>query len=253
MDQCCSDSNLKEEEVAPMQRKDFIQSSVPCGLALILVLALSGCTGRLPSLGVASIPSYPIAADENKIKALRLKYSQANFDAELRTCSDDACRVHARNLILEELLLIVDHEYRKYEGNLIAGRAKWKFGLGTTTQALSLAATASTVETSKTIFSGISALVGSTDTELDKNFYLEQTSYALAYQMQAQRLTISTQMLVNMHDNTKTYADYSLERGLGDIEAYYRAGTIAAAVQNVYEGALDKISKAEARRSANRL
>ena len=74
MDQRCSDSNLKEEEVAPMQRKDFIQSSVPCGLALILVVALSGCTGRLPSLGVASIPSYPIAADENKIKALRLKY-----------------------------------------------------------------------------------------------------------------------------------------------------------------------------------
>ena len=253
MDQRCSESNLKEEEVAPMQRKDFIQSSVPCGLALILIVALSGFTGRLPSLGVASIPSYPIAGDENKIKALRLKYSQANFDAELRTCSDDACRVHARNLILEELMLIVDHEYRKYEGNLIAGRAKWKFGLGTTTQALSLAATASTVETSKTTISGFSALVGSTDTELDKNFYLEQTSYALAYQMQAQRLTISTQMLINMHDNTKTYADYSLEKGLGDIEAYYRAGTIAAAVQNVYEGASHKISKAEARRSANSL
>ena len=109
-------------------------------------------------------------------------------------------------------MLIVDHEYQKYEGNLIAGRAKWKFGFGATTQALSLASTASTVETSKTIFSGISTLVGSTATELDKNFYLEQTSYALAYQMQAQRLTISTQMLVDMHDKTKAYADYSLEK-----------------------------------------
>ncbi len=145
-------------------------------------------------------------------------------------------------------MLIVDHEYQKYEGNLIAGRAKWKFGFGATTQALSLASTASTVETSKTIFSGISTLVGSTATELDKNFYLEQTSYVLAYQMQAQRLTISTQMLVNMHDKTKAYADYSLERGLADIEAYYRAGTVATAVQNVYQGASEKISAAETTR-----
>lgn len=165
--------------------------------------------------------------------------------AELRACVDDPCRKQARNLILEELMLIVDHGYHRYEGNLIAGRAKWKFGLGTATQALSLAATASTVETSKTIFSGISTLVGSTDTELDKNFYLEQTSYALAYQMQAQRLTISTQMRIDMRNKTNAYADYSLERGLADIEAYYRAGTVAAAVQNVYQGASEKINKAK--------
>ena len=66
--------------------------------------------------------------------------------------------------------------------------------------------------------------------------------------MQAQRLTISTQMLVNMHDKTKAYADYSLERGLADIEAYYRAGTVATAVQNVYQGASEKISAAETTR-----
>lgn len=208
-----------------------------------MVAVFSGC-GGLPGPGVASIPAYPIAGDKNKVKALRRKYSQADFDAELRQCGDDLCLKQARNLILEELMLIVDHGYQRYEGNLIAGRAKWKFGLGTATQALRLAATASTVETSKTILSGISTLVGPTDTELDKNFYMEQTSYALAYQMQAQRLTMSTQMRINMHDESKAYADYSLERGLADIEGYYRAGTVAAAVQNVYQGASEKISEA---------
>ena len=231
-----------------MKSNRSTKSPVNFGLALCLIMILSGC-GWLPSPGVASIPSYPIAGDDNKIQDLRLKYSQAHFDSALRACGDDPCRIQARNLILEELMLIVDHGYRSYEGNLIAGRAKWKFGFGTTTQALSLAATASTVETSKTIFSGISTLVGSTDTELDKNFYMEQTSYALAHQMQAQRLTVSTQMLLNMHDKAKAYADYSLERGLADIEAYYRAGTIAAAVQNVYQSASEKISKAEAKRN----
>lgn len=182
-----------------MKVKRFVIAPVIYGLTLFWIAVSSGC-GWLPSPGVASIPPYPIAGDEDKIKALRAKYSQAEFDSELRACADDSCRIRARNLILEELMLIVDHGYRIYEGNLIAGRAKWKFGFGATTQALSLASTASTVETSKTIFSGISTLVGSTDTELDKNFYMEQTSYALAHQMQAQRLTLSTHMLVQMHD-----------------------------------------------------
>jgi hypothetical protein len=239
---------MEDEEEASMKIKRFVIAPVIYGLTLFWIAVSSGC-GWLPSPGVASIPPYPIAGDEDKIKALRAKYSQAEFDSELRACADDSCRIRARNLILEELMLIVDHGYRIYEGNLIAGRAKWKFGFDATTQALSLASTASTVETSKTIFSGISTLVGSTDTELDKNFYMEQTSYALAHQMQAQRLTLSTHMLVQMHDKTKAYADYSLERGLADIEAYYRAGTIAAAVQNVYQGATEKISAAETTRN----
>ena len=239
---------MGDEEEASMTIKRFVIAPVIYGLTLFWIAVSSGC-GWLPSPGVASIPPYLIAGDEDKIKALRAKYSQAEFDSELRACADDSCRIRARNLILEELMLIVDHGYRNYEGNLIAGRAKWKFGFGATTQALSLASSASTVETSKTIFSGIITLVGSTDTELDKNFYMEQTSYALAHQMQAQRLTLSTHMLVQMHDKTKAYADYSLERGLADIEAYYRAGTIAAAVQNVYQGASEKISAAETTRN----
>jgi hypothetical protein len=246
---CFTESQrMGDEEEASMKVKRFVIAPVIYGLTLFWIAVSSGC-GWLPSPGVASIPPYPIAGDEDKIKALRAKYSQAEFDSELRACADDSCRIRARNLILEELMLIVDHGYRIYEGNLIAGRAKWKFGFGATTQALSLASTASTVETSKTIFSGISTLVGSTDTELDKNFYMEQTSYALAHQMQAQRLTLSTHMLVQMHDKTKAYADYSLERELADIEAYYRAGTIAAAVQNVYQGASEKISAAETTRN----
>lgn len=250
---CFTESQrMGDEEEASMKVKRFVIAPVIYGLTLFWIAVSSGC-GWLPSPGVASIPPYPIAGDEDKIKALRAKYSQAEFDSELRACADDSCRIRARNLILEELMLIVDHGYRIYEGNLIAGRAKWKFGFGATTQALSLASTASTVETSKTIFSGISTLVGSTDTELDKNFYMEQTSYALAHQMQAQRLTLSTHILVQMHDKTKAYADYSLERELADIEAYYRAGTIAAAVQNVYQGASEKISAAETTRNEKEL
>ena len=231
-----------------MKIKCFVIALVIYGLTVFWIAVSSGC-GWLPSPGVASIPPYPIAGDEDKIKALRAKYSQAEYDSAVRACADDSCRIRARNLILEELMLIVDHGYRIYEGNLIACRAKWKFGFDATTQALSLASTASPVEISKTIVSGISKLVGSTDTELDKNFYMEQTSYALAHQMQTQRLTLSTHMHVQMHDKTKAHADYSLERGLADIEAYYRAGTIAAADQNVYQGASEKISAAETTRN----
>ena len=227
---------------------------------------MGGCL-KIPAPGVASIPAFPISGDKSKIEKLRNKYKGieesegskrvkrvkrgqkgqkgqkgSEFDSVLRECKDDPCQRRERNLILEELMLVVDYAYREYEGNLIAGRAKWKFGLGTATQALSLASTASTVEASKTILSGISTLIGSTDTELDKNFYLDQTSYALAHQMNAQRLTVSTRMRKSMR---KEYIKYSLERGLIDIEEYYRAGTIATAVQNVYQGASELITKAK--------
>ena len=246
-----------------MRGKDCTKSIASALLALSLVTGLGGC--RIPAPGVASIPAFPISGDKSKIETLRNKYKGigkseeserskgsktskgSEFDSALRECKDDPCERRERNLILEELMLVVDYAYREYEGNLIAGRAKWKFGLGTATQALSLASTASTVEASKTILSGISTLIGSTDTELDKNFYLDQTSYALAHQMNAQRLTVSTRMRQNMR---KEYIKYSLERGLIDIEEYYRAGTIATAVQKVYQGASEKISEAKIKRSA---
>ena len=110
-----------------MKIKRFVIAPVIYGQTLFWIAVSSGC-GWLPSPGVASIPAYPIAGDEDKIKTLREKYSQATFDSELRACANNSCRIRARNLILEELMLIVDHEYQKYEGNLIAGRAKWKFG-----------------------------------------------------------------------------------------------------------------------------
>ena len=217
----------------------------------VLAMGLTGCKvpniRLIPSLGVSSIPVYPFGQAPKVLETLKEKYSSTSFRDELDQCTDDECRKKARNLILEELMLLIDHAHHNYEGSLIAGRAKAKFGFGTATQALSLAATTSTVETTKTIFSGISTLVAATETEVDKNFYLEQTSYALAYQMQAQRLTVSTEILSKMRRN-QDYSEYSLERALIDIEAYYRAGTIATAVLNVYQGASEKIKTAQTKR-----
>ncbi len=216
---------------------------------------LAGCTGW--GAGVASIPTRPIGQDATKLEALRTKYSNNNFDETLRACDilgDQQkikdCQVRERNLILEELMLLVDYSYHRYEGNLIAGRAKWTFSLGAASQALNWASTTSTVEGTKTLYSAISGLVSSTATEFDKNFYLEQTSYALAYQMSAARFTKATELLVGM---TKPYAEYSLEKGLGDIEAYYRAGTIATAVQSVYQGASEQINSAKTERETKGL
>ncbi len=178
---------------------------------------LASCTGW--GAGVASIPTRPIGQDATKLEALRTKYSNTNFDETLRACDilgDQQkikdCQVRERNLILEELMLLVDYSYHRYEGNLIAGRAKWTFSLGAASQALNWASTTSTVKGTKTLYSAISGLVSSTATEFDKNFYLEQTSYALAYQMSAARFTKATELLVGM---TKPYAEYSLEKGLG--------------------------------------
>jgi hypothetical protein len=145
---------------------------------------------------------------------------------------------------LNELVLLTDYYYQTYEGNMIAGKARSDFGFGMASTALSLASAVSTVEDSKTIISTIASLASSTRTEIDKNFYHEQTTQALIVKMRALR-TVKKLALIN--GSFLSYEQYPLERGLGDFFEYYRAGTMANAVQSIYEDAAEQNGNAQKR------
>src|SRR5690606_16153604 len=118
--------------------------------------------------------------------------------------------------------------------SMIAGKAKSNFGFGMASTTLSLASAVSTVETTKTIISSIASLTSSTRTEIDKNFYHEQTTQALIVKMRALRTKRKLPLINGM---ALPYEKYSLEQGLSDFLQYYRAGTMANAVQSIYEDA----------------
>jgi hypothetical protein len=195
-------------------------------------------------VGVVKIPVYALSPDSTKITALKSKYGKTEFDQDLKACKNDVCRKTARNLILNELVLLTDYYYQTYEGNMIAGKARSDFGFGMASTALSLASAVSTVEDSKTIISTIASLASSTRTEIDKNFYHEQTTQALIVKMRALR-TVKKLALIN--GSFLSYEQYPLERGLGDFFEYYRAGTMANAVQSIYEYAAEQNGNAHKR------
>lgn len=199
------------------------------------ILLLTGC------FGVVKVPIYPLGKNPQIIKSIRDKYTGENpsFDSLLISCklkenpgevSD--CLKLERNKIISELLLIVDYDYQNYEGSLIAGRAVSNLGFGLATTTLSLASAVSTVESSKTIISSLASLVSSTRTEVDKNLYFEQTAQALVLKMRALKKETRLPIVQGFEFE---YVDYNVEQAISDILNYYRAGTLANAVQGLYE------------------
>ncbi|AZZ92522.1 hypothetical protein EUZ85_18060 [Hahella sp. KA22] len=212
------------------------------GLSVLLVsavLLLGGC------FGVVVIPQNPLMSDSKKIEELNSKYSKTSFDGSVKECivkKDKDCMKKERDIIINELILLVDYNYQSYEGSLIAGKAKSNFGFGMASTILSLGSAVSTVTDTKTIISSIASLTSSTRTEIDKNFYYEQTAQALIVKMKALRATKKLSLIKGM---AIPYIDYTMEQGLVDILEYYRAGTLANAVQSIYEDAAHQNRSAE--------
>ena len=224
------------------------------------MVLLTGCT--LPGSGVAIIPTQVITNDG--ITLISEKYQNAvctkvepgcskknvpragSWLAHIDTCQvsgkDDAqCKI-LRNTIINELILISDHNYHKYEGGMLAGRAKNNFYTGALRTSLETAGALITVASSTKILSGLAALTGTLQESADKEFFFDNTIDALIIQMRADR----TFSLVPLYDGRKkSYDDYSLEVAIGDITNYYRAGTLASAIVSISKSASESQKKAE--------
>lgn len=148
-------------------------------------------------------------------------YVTANNAAELAKCRN------FRDLVISDLMFIINHNYSAYEGNLLAGRAKADFYAGATRSAFETGATLIDATGVKTVLSALATFTGSTQTLANEAFYYEQTGPALINAMRADRKTAHVLILAGMKSE---YKDYPLTAAMADLDAYFRAGTIASAV-----------------------
>lgn len=219
----------------------------------IVGLLLAGCS-VLPGSGVAVIPAQVITDDG--IEAMSAKYENAvctevetgctakgvprddSWLAHINTCQNPgrdltACRV-LRDAIINELILIADHNYHAYEGGMISGRAKNSFYTGALRTSLETAGALITVADTTRIFAGLSALTGTLHDSADKEFFFDNTIDALIIQMRADR---ANALLPLLSGRKQTYDKYSIESAIGDITNYYRAGTLASAIVSISKSA----------------
>jgi hypothetical protein len=222
--------------------------------ALAFCLIVSGCYS--PAGGVAKIPSQTIT--DPSINKIAEKYQKAvcnkvdlkegcsakdvirdgSWLANINTCQAPArdatvCKI-LRNNIINEMLLITNHYYHVYEGNMIAGKARNNFYTGALRSSLETAGALITVANTTKILSGLAALTGTLQESANQEFYFDNTIDALITQMRADRTKAVIPLLTKQDAD---YDKYSIEAAILDINTYYRAGTIASAIISISESA----------------
>jgi hypothetical protein len=188
-----------------------------CGLALLLTLLLTGC---LQPRNKAVVKNNPYRASVNgDLKADWLK--------TYRDMTDEAKKKERRNEILNEFVWLADDAYYQWEPQFYASGAT----VATVLDFASLGLTgATTVANSPKVLGAMATGIQGASGSISKNFYDQQSRSVIVQKMRQLR----DAALARIADGQKqATADYSLDQGIVDIQNYYYAGTVTAALQGL--------------------
>jgi len=96
--------------------------------------------------------------------------------------------------------------------------------------ALSGVGVVSPSQSTKTVLAAMSGGLVGAKASIDKHVLYEKTLSALFAEMEAQR---TTQLAAIRNNQLKGVNEYSLSRGLGDVEKYFQAGSIPSAIDGI--------------------
>jgi len=157
-----------------------------------------------------------------------------------------------RNILLNDLILFVDLNYNHWEKLLYDKKAG--FDLSTDAAVLGIGgATALTGTTAvANILGQITTGITGFKTAVDSDLLQKNAIPALVAKMRAARATQLLKMQAAMTKTVKDQptgptplAEYSVERGLIDVNAYYAAGTVVSALQDITAKASEEKKAAE--------
>jgi hypothetical protein len=207
------------------------------------VLLLAGCAlQQANTLGVV---------DRANAARLQADYSD---EEKLRQAIEAADHDNVRrNTLLNDLILVVDLNYYRWEKRLYDKKAVFDLGTDATLLGLggatALAGATATANVLGQITTGITGLKSSVDTDV-----LQKNSIpALVSKMRAARATQLAKMQAAMtatdgDDNPvgpSPTSKYSIRQGLIDITAYYVAGTFVGALQDITAKAAEEKQQAD--------
>lgn len=204
-------------------------------LAALLALTLSGCALA------ASEQAPPWPAQEAYETRLAERYA-AGLPAEA------AETVEGRNRAVDDLLYLCNVVYRDYEVELYTSGAL--FDTVADLAAMSTSAAGAVVGGGAAqVASGVVAGILGVHNSVDKNFYREQSRIALLTKTDALRTT----KLAEIQELKQEPLDvWPLSAAMLDVQAYYEAGTLLAALKAVTEQSGAELSAAKAKLAAQR-
>ena len=183
-----------------------------CSIVLLLVL--------VSTTGCVTVSSGP-----NRI------FDTANATASLQAYAsvpDNTADKQTRNTFVAARMYAIDIEYSNYFERLLKERQLGGTALDATLLGLTAATTIVNGAAVKTTLGALSTAAAGVRTDIDQDIYMAQTLQILMNTMEAQRLSIRNRIDGNMK---LAAADYTSWRALTDLDDYYRAGTLAGALQ----------------------
>jgi hypothetical protein len=202
-------------------------------LAASVISVLTAC---------ASYHGYPNPyADVSK----QLPALQANFEQGKITSCEEHQQLDCRDLIVNSLVQAIDIQYDDFRQQLFRSSGGLNLASDVTVLGLSGAGTLLSPAGTKAILAGISGFVTGTKASIDKNLLFDKTVLLLIDRMDVLR---AAKLLDIQKGLAKSkWADYSLPTALVDVELYYTAGTIPAAINSINAQTGGKASEVEKR------
>jgi hypothetical protein len=209
--------------------------------SIVLGTMTTGCAG------IQGFPdrTYSTADERAALTKYDLKSVLAAYDATDNAARGGMTREGYRNHVLEARIQDINLHFADFERSLYEQGIG--FGVGTDWVLLALTGAASVASggTANVLSAAATGVTGA-KSAYSKDVLYEKTLPVLIAQMVAQRQTV----LVRIREGeTLDATAYPLTHGLGDIEAYYQAGTIPGAITNlaVNAGAQSKEAERELR------
>ena len=135
-----------------------------------------------------------------------------------------------RNNYITARMYAIDLSYTQYFTNLTKQRQLDTLASDVAIVGLGAATTVIPGASAKAAIGAATTAVAGTRTAIDKDVLVQQTIQILQNQMEISRSSIRTRLSANL---TKSSAAYTMAQGMSDLEDYYRAGTLAGALEAV--------------------
>ena len=195
---------------------------IPRGSAAMALLPLlAGCAS------LRGAPEHVVDVDR-EVAAL----APLHGDAFVATCvqtAEEAERRRCRDQIIEARMIAIDRRYTEFRQDFYADSRWGRFAATIASLGLTAAGTLSGADAGKVIAAAATGLTGAR-AAFDREILVEKTAAAIETAMDSARDKVALRIREGMRQPTTTY---SLSAAIGDLEAYYNAGSLLGALSDI--------------------
>ena len=201
----------------------FAARSLGAALTTVLLSACAGWNGQPKALDTL-YDSY----EQNRV---------SYYKGLMQNLPGPTVDMRERNEIMNDLILLIDHNFARDEKSLYTHKAWADFGGSVAATGLRTAATLTGAEGVKTTLSALVTAIEATKTSFGKDILQGQSMLAIVTQMHKLRAEKMLDLRKSMQENATVYP---LSYGLVDLLEYHNAGTFVVALQSMTEDAAAK-------------